>query len=111
MTSGAGLDVESATFLRQLDMLVDEFRKPLTPIGGDVEIVKEGEFFFGLLPHETFDHRGHRGIRTKAFGVPPSGGVFMRDQNHRLKAELRTSFLFLLSARCGSIILEIHTPF
>ena len=58
MTSGAGLDVESATFLRQLDMLVDEFRKPLTPIGGDVEIVKEGEFFFGLWPHELLTTEG-----------------------------------------------------
>src|SRR5882724_9548390 len=53
MTAGARLDIKSATLFRQLNMLVDELGEPLAPIGGDVEILQEGEFLLGLFRHEA----------------------------------------------------------
>src|SRR5712692_9528503 len=45
MCATARGEVERAAFFRQLDVLVNEFRKSLAPIGGDVEVFEEGEFF------------------------------------------------------------------
>src|SRR6266567_1429399 len=52
MLAGSRCDIERPPFLRQLDVLVNQFGKPFTPIRGDIEIVEEGEFFFGLGTHQ-----------------------------------------------------------
>ena len=52
VTAGTGFDVERAAFFRQLYVFIYKRGEPLAPIGGDVEVLKEGEFFSALGCHE-----------------------------------------------------------
>jgi hypothetical protein len=39
-------------------MLVNKFRESLAPIGGDVEVFEEGEFFLCFVAHKKFTTEG-----------------------------------------------------
>src|SRR6476659_8711086 len=60
MAARPGADVQCASFFGQVDVRVYQFREPLSPVRGHVEILKKGQFFFRFRRHKETNNGEHR---------------------------------------------------